>query len=188
MKDLMIIFGPQAVGKMTVGHELEKITQLKLFHNHMTIELVQPFFNYGTPEGKRLVRLFRNEILKAVAESELPGLIFTVIWEFDEQSDWDYIREVSDLFETHGGRVCFVELEADKDVRVYRNKTEHRLLHKPSKRDVEWSEAQLLKTSETSRMNSREGEITNPNYIRVNNTHLEAAEVAAMIKENFNLR
>jgi hypothetical protein len=66
---LVIIFGPQAVGKMTVGHELEKVSDLKLFHNHMTIELVQPFFNYGTAEGKRLVKLFRNEIFKDVANS-----------------------------------------------------------------------------------------------------------------------
>lgn len=41
----VLIFGPQAVGKMTVGHELEKRTDLKLFHNHMTIELVTPFLN-----------------------------------------------------------------------------------------------------------------------------------------------
>ena len=41
----VILFGPLAVGKMTVGQELEKITGLKLFHNHMTIELVLPFFD-----------------------------------------------------------------------------------------------------------------------------------------------
>lgn len=40
---LIIIFGPQASGKMTIGHELEKLTELKLFHNHMTIELLAPF-------------------------------------------------------------------------------------------------------------------------------------------------
>lgn len=60
----VLIFGPQAAGKMTVGQELEKITELKLFHNHMTIELVNPFFDYGTKEGKRLVGLFRQEISK----------------------------------------------------------------------------------------------------------------------------
>ncbi len=38
--NLIMIFGPQAVGKMTVGQELEKITGLKLFHNHMTIDLL----------------------------------------------------------------------------------------------------------------------------------------------------
>ena len=39
----ILIFGPQAVGKMTVGQELAKITNLKLFHNHMTIDLVGHF-------------------------------------------------------------------------------------------------------------------------------------------------
>ncbi|GJM72894.1 hypothetical protein HMSSN036_51100 [Paenibacillus macerans] len=49
---LIVLFGPQAVGKMTVGQELAKITGLKLFHNHMTIDLVSHFFDYGTPAGK----------------------------------------------------------------------------------------------------------------------------------------
>ena len=39
---LILIFGPQAVGKMTVGQELATLTGLKLFHNHMTIDLVSP--------------------------------------------------------------------------------------------------------------------------------------------------
>jgi adenylate kinase family enzyme len=30
---LVVIFGPPAVGKMTVGHELTKLTGYKLFHN-----------------------------------------------------------------------------------------------------------------------------------------------------------
>jgi len=41
--NLVIIFGPLTIGKMTVGQELENITALKLFHNHMTIEMVLPF-------------------------------------------------------------------------------------------------------------------------------------------------
>lgn len=36
---LVIIFGPQAVGKMTVGQELEKTTNLKLFHNFLVMEV-----------------------------------------------------------------------------------------------------------------------------------------------------
>ncbi len=34
------LIGDSAVGKMTVGQELMKITDLRLFHNHMTIEMV----------------------------------------------------------------------------------------------------------------------------------------------------
>lgn len=66
---LVLIFGPQAVGKMTVGQELAKITGLKLFHNHMTIDLVSHFFGYGTKEGKRLVNLFRQGIFEEVSKS-----------------------------------------------------------------------------------------------------------------------
>jgi len=49
----VLIFGPHAVGKMTVGQELAGITGLKLFHNHMTIDLVANFFSYGTEQGRR---------------------------------------------------------------------------------------------------------------------------------------
>ena len=47
---LVVIFGPPAVGKMTVGFELAKLTGLKLFHNHLTIELVLNFFDFSTPQ------------------------------------------------------------------------------------------------------------------------------------------
>ncbi|MBP0725492.1 AAA family ATPase [Bacillus sp. RG28] len=183
----VLVFGPQAVGKMTVGQELEKITDLKLFHNHMTIELVSPFFDYGTKEGKRLVNLFRQEIFEEVSKSDLNGLIFTYVWAFDYQADWDYINNVCNLFESKGGTVYFVELEADLEERLDRNKSPHRLEHKPTKRNVEWSEQNLLKTMEEFRLNSIEGEITRDNYIRINNTNLSAIEVATIIKEKFNL-
>ena len=62
MKFVMII-GPQAVGKMTVGQELAKKTSLKLFHNHMTIELLEPLFGFSS-ELWQLSDLFRYEIFK----------------------------------------------------------------------------------------------------------------------------
>ena len=51
---LVIICGPPASGKMTLGMELEKATGLKLLHNHISIELVRKFFEFGTPEFERL--------------------------------------------------------------------------------------------------------------------------------------
>ena len=41
---LLFMIGNAAVGKMTVGQELMKITGLRLFHNHMTIEPVIEIF------------------------------------------------------------------------------------------------------------------------------------------------
>jgi hypothetical protein len=179
------IFGPQAVGKMTVGQELAKITDLKLFHNHMTIDLVGQFFDYGTKEGKRLVNLFREEIFEEVSKSNMYGMIFTYVWAFNLQGDWDYVSRISQLFESRGGTVYFVELEADMDERLERNKSSNRLEHKPSKRNIVWSDNDLKTAMEKYRMNSYEGEITFPNYIKINNTHLSAEEVAKIVKEEF---
>lgn len=184
---LIVIFGPQAVGKMTVGHELEKITSLKLFHNHMPIELVTPFFSYATDTGKRLVKLIREEIFKAVVTSDQEGLIFTYLWYFDDPKDKEYLDSLVKIFKDNNSEIYYVELEANQDERIRRNKTEHRLNHKPTKRNIEWSENQLIKSSKKHRVNSNEGEISEKNYIKINNTEIEPSEVAILIKEKFNL-
>lgn len=184
---LVLIFGPQAVGKMTVGQELAKITNLKLFHNHMTIDLVSQFFDYGTKEGKRLVNLFRQEIFEEVSKSNLFGMIFTYVWAFDLKADWEYVNKVSRLFESRGGTVYYVELEADIEERLVRNKSLNRLLHKPSKRNIEWSEKDLIQSMEKYRLNSLEDEIKFKNYIKIDNTNISEEVVAEIIKQKFNL-
>ncbi|CAG7615664.1 AAA family ATPase [Paenibacillus allorhizosphaerae] len=183
----VVIFGPQAVGKMTVGQELEKITGLKLFHNHMSIEAVAPIFSYGTEPGRRLVKLFRQAIFEEVANSDMDGLIFTYLWSFDQQADWDYIESICRIFESKGGIVCFVELEAELEIRLERNKTPNRLNHKPTKRDIAFSERDLLNRMAKSRLNSFDGEIQRDHYIRINNANLSPEEVASMIKQRFSL-
>ncbi len=52
---LVLIIGSGAVGKMTVGQELMKITDLRLFHNHMMIEPVLDVF--GNFNGWVIARL-----------------------------------------------------------------------------------------------------------------------------------
>ena len=64
---------------------------------------------------------------------------------------------------------------------------ENRLLNKPSKRNLEWSEKDLLKSVEKYRFNSKENEIKEENYLRIDNTNLNANVVAEMIKNRFKL-
>lgn len=182
---LVLLFGPQAVGKMTVGQELEKLTGIKLFHNHMTIDLVGHFFDYSTKEGQRLVNLFRQEIFEAVSKSDLEGMIFTFVWLFNKEKDWEYVRELTELFKGRGADVFYVELEADLEERLKRNVTPNRLEHKPFKRNLEWSENDVRTTAEKHRLNSFEGEITYPNYLKINTMNLSAEETAKQIKEAF---
>ncbi|MHC1694391.1 MAG: AAA family ATPase [Eubacteriales bacterium] len=184
---LVVIFGPHAVGKMTVGQELCKITELKLFHNHMSIEIVSELFRNIPKERRRLIDLIRKEIFEAYSRSDEYGMVFTFMWALDEESDTEYINNLESLFVSHGAEVYYVELEADYDVRIERNKTENRLLNKPSKRNLEHSEELFRRLESTSRLNSREGEIKKDNYIKINNTNRPPDEVAAEIKKIFTL-
>ena len=184
---LVLIFGPQAVGKMTVGQELAKITGLKLFHNHMTIDLVSNFFSYNSLEGRYLVNTYRMEMFETVAKSNLEGLIFTFQWCFEDILDWEQTEKVSNIFKEQGGEVYYVELEADLNERLRRNETSNRLENKPTKRNVEQSKEFLLRAEKKHRCNSYPGEIQEKNYIRINNNNIPANEVAKMIKEKFDL-
>ena len=188
MKKLVIIIGPHAVGKMTVGQELAKITELRLFHNHMSIELTRKLFDHSEPEWQELNGAIRQKVFELFSHSELPGLIFTFMCDFDDPSEFDYLENIMRLFKGNGAECHVVELCADFDVRLERNKSENRLLHKESKRDLEWSENEMRKTAAKHRLNSYDGEtLPFESYIKIDNTYLEPSEVAKIIKERFQL-
>lgn len=186
MEKFVFIFGPQAVGKMTVGQELAKLTGLKLFHNHMTIDLLEPLYGFN-PEMWRLATLFRRQIFDSFSRSDQYGMIFTKVWYFDKQADWDEVDSMCELFRSREVEVFFVELEADVQERLYRNKTEQRLECKPTKRNLEQSEHHLLNTVAVHRLNSADAEIQTENYLRINNTKVDALDVARTIQNKFNL-
>ena len=181
---LVFILGDAAVGKMTVGQELMKITDLRLFHNHMTIEPVIEIF--GKYDGETIFRL-REVIFEEFAKSDNYGMIFTYMWAFDCPRDWEYLEHVKSIFAPYGTEFYYVELVAPQSVRLERNKTENRLSNKPSKRDVETSDARLLRDDEKYRCVSFEGEIPFENYLRIENENISAEDAAKMIKERFDL-
>ena len=181
---LVFLIGSGAVGKMTVGQELMKLTGLRLFHNHMTIEPVLEIF--GTFNGAAVSAL-REVIFREFAKTDSYGMIFTYMWAFDMQSDWDYIEHVKEIFAPYGTEFYYVELVADQAVRLERNKTENRLKNKASKRNVAWSDQNILSEDAKYRLVSLPGEITFENYLRIDNTHLLPEEAARQIREHFNL-
>ena len=91
MPKFIMIVGPQAVGKMTVGQELAKITNLKLLHNHMTIELLTKIFDYSKEAYTKLNLNFRTQIFEEFAKSNEYGLIFTCCFDFDVKLEWEIV-------------------------------------------------------------------------------------------------
>ena len=181
---LLFLFGDAAVGKMTVGQELMKLTGLRLFHNHMTIEPVIEVF--GTYHAKAINRL-REVYFEEFSKTDNYGMIFTFMWAFDQKDDWDYVEHVKDIFKPYGTEFYYAELVAPQEIRLQRNGTENRLKYKASKRDIEASNNRLINDDIRYRCVSLDGEISFENYIKIDNSNLSPEEAARMIRERFDL-
>ena len=184
---LVVLCGPPAVGKMTVGLELAQRTRFALFHNHLSIEAVLPVFEFGSPPFNRLVANFRDAVFAEAAASDLPGFIFTYVWAFDQPSDLEFILKLQSIFERTGYRTVFVELWADLAVRLERNRTETRLAAKPSKRDLDASDARVRRADERYRMTSDGAFPFADRHLRIDNSELPASEAAEAIIAHFGL-
>lgn len=187
MSNLIVIAGPQAVGKMTVAEKLKKKTGYSLMVNHDSIEVSKKIFDSNEKAWRDLNNLIRENVLKIAIKNNV-DLIYTLLIAFDSKEDVDYLYSLKEQFETSGGNFYFVELEADLDTRLARNLTPHRLEEKKSKRDTRWSESELLSSMEKYRLNTNEGEKLFENQIKINNTELEPDEVAEIIIEKFKLK
>jgi hypothetical protein len=136
---LLVIFGPPAVGKMTVGRAVTARSGFRLFHNHAVLEPLLEVFDYGTPPFMRLLRQWRRRVIEEAADADI-DLVLTFVWGLELEDD---VRELGNYigpYVERGAVVSFVELYADLDTRLERNRTEHRLAEKRSKRDVTWSD------------------------------------------------
>lgn len=185
--NLVIIFGPPAVGKMTVGHELAKITSYKLMHNHLSIELSREFFDFGHPSQLSISEKIRKILFTEISKSDLSGLIFTFVWGFELDSEEKYVNHIARIFTKQGGKVHYVELEADLATRLKRNTSPFRLSKKASKQNKRSSKENLLKLEEKHRMNSDPGEFKRTPYLRIDTTKLSAKKSAELIKRTFDL-
>jgi hypothetical protein len=184
---LLFVVGPPAVGKMSVGQAMTERTGLRLFHNHISIELALRYFDYGTPAFSRIDGGIRRLVIEEVAASDLPGLVFTFVWAFNVPEDQAFVGECARPFRERGARVLFVELEATQAERLKRNEGASRLAEKPSRRDVEASRRDLLELDARYQLNSHGKFDARQDYLRINNTHLTPGEVAERVIEHFDL-
>ncbi|TCC26148.1 AAA family ATPase [Kribbella sindirgiensis] len=182
---LLLIIGPPAVGKMTVGREIAAQSNFRLFHNHHTIEPLVEAFGYGTPPFNVLNVEFRRRVIEEAARNDL-DLIFTFVWDLRNPADTAYVEDLVTPYEAAGGEVCVLELAADLKTRLVRNRGETRLAAKPSKRNIEWSDNnvrgleihQLNTDPAGSTPTPADDFLTRHRHLRLETQHLTAAEVA----------
>ena len=187
MANLIVVSGPQAVGKMTIAEKIRERLGYSLMVNHDSIEVSDKIFGMGTPAQKELNKIIRKGAFDTAIQYDI-DMIFTFVTAFDSPEDIDYLNNLRSMFEATGGQFYFVELEADVKTRLERNITPHRLASKFTKNDVERSQRDLLDTMKKYRLNSNSGELICPNHLKINNTNLEPDEVAEQVINCFQLQ
>jgi hypothetical protein len=189
---LTVLFGPPAVGKMTVGravcaHAAARGQDWRLFHNHHTIEPLHEIFGQQSPAFATLNAEFRRRVIEEAATHDV-RLVFTTVWNLAGERDADYVRGLVAPYAERGLAVRFVELYADLETRLDRNDGEDRLAVKPSKRDLAWSVAHLREREAAFTMNTSPG-VTLPghgvladfSHLRLDTTRLGPDEAAVRI-------
>lgn len=185
MSKLILIVGGQAVGKMTVGEALKRKTDIPMTMNHDSLDLAAKIYGWGHPAHKELSEKIRTATFESAINSG-SDLIFTYVWAFNQQEDWDYIERLNKIF---NHEIYIIELVTDLETRLKRNKSDYRLSVKPSKRNLEHSEKELINSLDKYRLISNDGEVIAkyPNYIKIDNTDLSPDEVADIIISRFQI-
>lgn len=186
MANLIIVCGPQAVGKMTVAESLRDKLKYNMMMNHDSIEISDRIFGFATPAQREFNMFFREKVFELAVKHNV-DLIFTYVCAFEYPQERAYLTKLADLFTSNQGGFYFVELSAGLETRLERNETPHRMERKASKRDVVWSRTNLLEDAEKHRLNSNDGEFWFENHLKIDNTDRTPEEVADMVIRHFKL-
>lgn len=174
---LIFLYGAPAVGKLTVAGEIAKRTDFKVFHNHLSIDCIEPIFEFGSESFFKLINLIRFE---TIAESARVGqnLIYTFCYAKD--LDDAHVEQITKIVEENGGEICFVLLTADKTALETRVLEESRKKYGKAK-TVEMMNYFFDTYDLFSPVPERESLI-------IDNTNLSAEAAAQQIIEHFGLR
>jgi len=174
---LIFIYGPPGIGKFTVAKQLARITGYKLFHNHLTNDLVESIFDRGTKIFSKLVSKYRLELIEAAARENIKGLIFTYVYAKPE--DDKQVKMFIKGVEKHRGKVYFVRLTCEEKELLRRLKHPQRKKYRKIKNKKVFGKL----------MNKYDlcSDFEHKNNLVIDNTKLSAKTVAKKIKDYYKL-
>jgi len=174
---LVIIYGPPATGKLTVANELAKIIKFKIFHNHLTVDLLNSLLEFGTDSYFNFSDKIRLELLEEAAKQKVKGVIFTFCYGYPDDNKW--MKKLICRIEKQNSKIYFVHLYADK-------KTLHKRVKNLSRENFD-----KVKTIKGLNESIKKGDFFTPipfvNSLRIDNTNIPANKVALEIRKHYNL-
>jgi hypothetical protein len=116
---LVYLYGPPAVGKLTIAEHLNRLTGFPIFHNHLSVNAIRPIFDFGSKPFGDVIHRLRLDVFRTAIAEEM-SLIFT------NNSAWPgsngrarfaaFATSARTVVEAVGGRVKFVRLTAPRSI------------------------------------------------------------------------
>jgi hypothetical protein len=174
--NLVFIYGPPGVGKLTVAREVARATGYRLFDNHVSIACAESVFDFGTPPFGKVVDTIRTTVIEEAARAGV-SLVFTFV--YAHLKDVPFVERVCQLSEAHGGRALLVRLVCTRE------ELERRLPHPDRAR------ARKLASLDTLRELTERYDLFSPvpgrESLEIDNTDVGPAEVARLIVAHYRL-
>lgn len=125
---LIIIYGPPASGKLTIAHKVAEETGYKLFHNHLTVDLLKNILKFGTKAFFEVNQKIKLDILEAAAKQGVDGIIYTFV--YDKTTDNPFIDRLKEIAARHNISIKFLQVYCEKEALLKRVTAESRKQYK----------------------------------------------------------
>lgn len=130
--NLIVIYGPPAVGKLTVAKAVVQKNYYKLFHNHLAVDLVESVFPFGTKQFSDLNARIKLIMIEEAAKNNV-DLVFTLVYGVETLAgtrEDDFVKDIIKAAENHQGSVYFIKLTCSKNEQISRLSDESRKRYK----------------------------------------------------------
>lgn len=174
---ILVLYGPPAVGKLSVARELAAITRFKVFHNHLRNDIIEQFLNYK----HKFFFDYAHKISKVIYEIAVNEKIDLIVTSCYAKGEDDALHK------------RFLSSMKKKRVRVYHAQLvcDEKELFKRVKHESR-REFGKLRHKKSLKSTLKKYDLLSPipfveNFV-VDNTTLSPKKVAKMIKNHFRLK
>ena len=122
---LVFLYGPPAVGKLTVARAIAERWDVRVLHNHVTFDAVAEVLPFGAPTFWETLDKIRLDLVAAAAREGI-DVVYTFVF---APGDERHVDDVVNAYHSAGGSVLFVQLVAPPDERRRRVSDASRAVH-----------------------------------------------------------
>lgn len=173
---LIVIYGAEATGKLTVAKQLASETSFRLFHNHISVDVARVLFSFGDEGFSELVWDTRELVIDHAARANMDGLIFT--WAYSHPDFLPYVSRLREIIRRNAITAHYVYLTCDLSERKRRVSSAGR---------IEAGKIASIEALERQMAKKNYDLIPDSDSLIIDNSDLSPTEVSNLIASHFAL-